>query len=49
MEFFVLACTKNNVSKSKFMLFHMPQKVIPCLSFSINGNYKLRMSIILTF
>ena len=26
-----------NVSKSKFMLFHMPQKVIPCLSFSING------------
>ena len=22
---------------SKFMLFHMPQKVIPCLSFSING------------
>ena len=26
-----------NVSKSKFMLFHMPQKVIPCLFFSING------------
>ena len=26
-----------NVSKSAFMLFHMPQKVIPCLSFSING------------
>ena len=26
-----------NVSKSKFMLFHMHQKVIPCLSFSING------------
>ena len=26
-----------NVSKSKCMLFHMPQKVIPCLSFSING------------
>ena len=26
-----------NVSKSKFMLFHMPKKVIPCLSFSING------------
>ena len=25
-----------NASKSKFMLFHMPQKVIPCLSFSIN-------------
>ena len=26
-----------NVSKSKFRLFHMPQKVIPCLSFSDNG------------
>ena len=26
-----------NVSKSKFMLFYMTQKVIPCLSFSING------------
>ena len=26
-----------NVSKSKFMLFHMPQKVVPCLSFSLNG------------
>ena len=26
-----------NVWKSKFMSFHMPQKVIPCLSFSING------------
>ena len=26
-----------NESKSKFMLFHMPQKVIPYLSFSING------------
>ena len=26
-----------NVSKSKFMLFHMPQKVMPCLSFNING------------
>ena len=25
-----------NVSKSKFMLFHMPQKVVPCLSFSLN-------------
>ena len=24
-----------NVSKSKFMLFHMPQKVVPCLSFSL--------------
>ena len=26
-----------NVSKSKFMLFHMPQKNIPQLSFNING------------
>ena len=26
-----------NVSKSKFMLFHMTQKVVPCLSFSFNG------------
>ena len=26
-----------NVSKSKFMLFHMPQKVISYLSSSING------------
>ena len=26
-----------NVSKSKFMLFHMPQKVVPCLSYSLNG------------
>ena len=26
-----------NVSKSKFMLFHMPQKVILCLSFSTNS------------
>ena len=26
-----------NVSKSKFMLFHMPQKVVPSLSFSLNG------------
>ena len=26
-----------NVSKSNFMLFHMPHKVISCLSFSING------------
>ena len=26
-----------NVSKSKFMLFHMPQKVVPCLSFSLTG------------
>ena len=26
-----------NVSKSKFMLFHMPQNVVPCLSFSLNG------------
>ena len=26
-----------NVAKSKCGLFHMPQKVIPCLSFSING------------
>ena len=26
-----------NVSKSRFMLFHMPQKVVPCLSFSLNG------------
>ena len=25
-----------NVAKSKFMLFHMPQKVVPELSFSIN-------------
>ena len=37
-----------NVSKSKFMLFHMPQKVIPCLSLALMA-YKLRMSIILTF
>ena len=27
-----------NVAKSKFMLFHMPQKEIPQLSFNINGN-----------
>ena len=27
----------SNVSNSKFMLFHMPQKVIPCLSFTIKG------------
>ena len=26
-----------NVSKSKFMLFHMPQKGVPYLSFSLNG------------
>ena len=26
-----------NVAKSKFMLFHMPQKEIPQLSFNING------------
>ena len=28
-----------NIWKSKFtcMLFHMPQKILPCLSFSING------------
>ena len=26
-----------NVSKSRFMLFHMLQKVVPCLSFSLNG------------
>ena len=26
-----------NVSKSKYIFFHMPQKVIPCLSFSLNG------------
>ena len=25
-----------NVAKSKFMLFHMPQKVVPELSFTIN-------------
>ena len=25
------------IENSKSMLFHMPQKVIPCLSFSING------------
>ena len=27
-----------NVAKSKFMLFHMPQKVIPQLHFSLNGS-----------
>ena len=27
-----------NVAKSKFMLFHMPQKVIPQLHFSFNGS-----------
>ena len=27
-----------NVAKSKFMLFHMPQKVIPYLHFSLNGS-----------
>ena len=27
-----------NVAKSKFMLFHMPQKVIPQLHFSPNGS-----------
>ena len=37
-----------NVSKSKFMLFHMPQKVIPCLSFIING-LQIENSIILIF
>ena len=26
-----------NVSKSKLMLFHIPQKVVPCLSFSLSG------------
>ena len=26
------------VAKSKFMLFHMPQKVIPQLHFSLNGS-----------
>ena len=26
-----------NVSKSKFILFHMPQKVVPSLSFSLDG------------
>ena len=25
-----------NIAKSKFMLFHMPQKVVPELSFTIN-------------
>ena len=25
------------VSKSRFMLFHMPQKVVPCITFSLNG------------
>ena len=23
--------------QSKFLLFHMPQKVVPCLSFNLNG------------
>ena len=27
-----------NVSKSKCMLFQMPQKVVPCLSFNLNGS-----------
>ena len=27
-----------NVAKSKFMLFHMPQKVIPNLQFDLNGS-----------
>ena len=27
-----------NVPKSKFMLFHMPQKVIPQLQFYLNGS-----------
>ena len=26
-----------NVSKSRFMLFHIPQNVVPCLCFSLNG------------
>ena len=27
-----------NVAKSKFMLFHMPQKIIPQLNFYLNGS-----------